>query len=209
MKLVYLLLVPLFSLPICIAQTPACNRTLCFALSGSNTLTPSDFLIETAIATAIASNSTLAGSTHSAVQYGLINSILSARTADVTEFIARLEVALFASAEAGFVGAGLGFCVQDVKEAGGVGGAGVVVVLGDGKGFLADVFLEQVLSAVEEEMVLAVGVGTDVDVDVLTRVVGGTRENVFVVAGGDEAVADVVERVVERVCGQENAGLST
>lgn len=176
----------------------ACNLRLCFALGGSDALTSADYELQKNIVKLIASVTAINGASFSAAQYGLINDLISERTLNADTFRTRVDASVFQDTDAGFIGAGLGFCISNVQMVE-EGDGRTVILLGDGRGQFADTFLEQVLSALGvTEEVLAVGVGKMQNVSVLTKAVGGNAENVYSI-GMNEAV-DVTARLVRRLC---------
>lgn len=175
-----------------------CEVRLCFALDGSDTITRADYELEKDLVNIIASVAAIDDASFSAVQFGIVNSLISPKTGNATEFRFRVEDSEYMNSDGSFIGAGLGFCISDVKDERARDGR-VVVLLGDGRGQFTDTFLKFVLGAVETEKLFAIGVGRKQSVANLRRAVGGKSRNVLSIRRNGDA-EKVVEEIVQRIC---------
>lgn len=182
-----------------VSRRGSCNVRLCFALDGSSPLSRNDYELQKDMTNVLASVAAIDRASFSAVQYGLVNQAISSRTQNVRTFRSRVERSSFAGASSTFVGAGLGFCISNVKR-GNAGDGRKIVVFGSGQPGLGDAFLPNVLSAVKDEEIFAIGVGRRVNTSKLRQIALGKGRNVFVVRGRAASPEKVVENVLFRIC---------
>lgn len=172
---------------------------LCFALDGSRSQSRSDYELQKDMVNIIASVASIDKASFSAVQYGLVNRAISTRTNNVRAFRNRVEGSKFEAASQSFIGAGLGFCISNVKR-GPAGDGRKVVVFSDGQPGLGDTFLPNVLSAVKDEEIIAIGVGRRVSLRKLRQIALGKARNVYVVRTRRNVAKRVVEQVLLSIC---------
>lgn len=175
-----------------------CKVRLCFALDGGNTITKADFELQKDLVNIIASVAAVDGASFSAVQYGVVNSFISLQTSNSTEFRASVDNSEYSNADGSFIGAGLGFCITNVRDGRARDGS-AVVLLSDGRGEFKSTFLSTVLRAAEGVKLFAVGVGRKQSFANLRQAVGGRTRNVFSV-GRTEDAGEVVVKVIQQIC---------
>lgn len=182
-----------------ISRRGKCNVRLCFALDGSSSQTRKDYELQKDMVNIIASVASIDRASFSAVQYGLVNQAISSRTSNVRAFRKRVEGSRFQAARQSLIGAGLGFCISNVKR-GSAGDGRKIVVFSDGQPALGDAFLPNVLSAVKGEEIIAIGVGRRVNSRKLRQIALGKARNVYLVRTRRNVARRVVENVLRSIC---------
>ena len=185
-----------------LAAVGGCNANVCFAIDGSGSLNATEFIAEKNFVLDVVSVIAVDYAVElSAVQYGTASSPISSLTADVEDFI--LKVNREQQLEAGntFLVAGVNYCFSQLARRSGE--ALKMVILGDGFSTLGDdpVPRTDLFRRALNGKVCAVGAGVQND-EVLLGLAGGNPDQVFKV-GNFLDVLDlqrILEGLVEGIC---------
>lgn len=179
-------------------SSDSCNVNLCFAIDGSDNLSPSQFGIEQDFVRGVVQDVSEDNEIGvAAVQFGIANRVISPLTEDVPAFLKALADSTFGDASRSFTGAGVVYCAGQLL--GDSSRRRVMVVIGTGRTDIggspiarANLFKE------EGGEVIAVGVG-DTNSKNLNGIASGSK-NVFSLSSASE-IGNVVDDVVSEICG--------
>ncbi|KAI0557086.1 von Willebrand factor A-like protein [Gracilaria domingensis] len=156
----------------------SCSRPVCFAVDGSGSIPAEDFLFQLDLVSLLAVFASLDNEAEfSAVQYGLRPSTISSQTSNITLFLDSVRATKQARAPRTFIGTAISSCLRFVRRGKPDTVDSSIIVLGDGRANIAVDFLDETLAPIDEEEVFSVGIGREVNRELLLQLAGGVREN--------------------------------
>lgn len=177
-----------------------CNVNVCFAIDGSDTISPASFEDEKNLVLMIVRALSLDGTGigYAAVQYGASNYPVSPFTRNESAFVDAVSASMQIRDEGTFVTAGLNYCFSELRDK--PDGTKKIVLLGDGKNTIGREPAERTnLFQNSGGVVFAVGVGDDQNMASLIAIAGGDRSKVFQMTS-DVSLMDITEGLVQAIC---------
>lgn len=175
-----------------------CNANVCFALDGSASIPPAEFLAQKNFVLDMEAILNPGREVElAAVQYGARNSPISRLTTDGTRFNLAVDAARQLNSERTVIRAGIVWCFNQLKRR--RGEALKIVLLGDGEATTIGnpVPIAKRFRRIRGE-ICAVGVGFN-NTQSLLNIVGGDPSKVLTVDDFFE-LSDIIENLVEQVC---------
>lgn len=175
------------------AQASSCLTNICFALDGSDTLTPADYLSQKRFAAVIPAIFSLnnPNTAYAAVQVTDRLTPISTLTTSANNFILNVQGSQFANSQRSSILPGITFCQQQLARR--PGQAKKIVVFTNGRAMTMNSYMGETADSI-----CAIGVGNQ-NSEVLRAIVGGDRTKVFQVTDFS-GFLDVVEGLVREVC---------